>query len=139
MYRSLKELLLMLATFYLHQDVHKFIWFKGQTNTFFASLGGDGAPFGKVDVAFAWLVSFLNVGRSVLSSNDNFLLFGANCTENTIPVQRFIRLLVAEISDIEKSSHTVYVNKYPVTVNFHFADFPNDMKMLAFFGWGVFK
>lgn len=74
------------------------------------------------------------MGRSVLSSNDNFLLFGANCTENTIPVQRFIRLLVAEISDIEKSSHTVYVNKSPVTVNFHFAELPN-----AFFWLGSFQ
>ncbi|RUA06489.1 MAG: hypothetical protein DSY43_01895 [Gammaproteobacteria bacterium] len=131
-YRSLKELLLKLATFYLHQDVHKLIWFKGQTNTFFVSLGGDGAPFGKDDVATAWLVSFLNVGRGVLSSNENFLLFGANCTENAIPVQRFIRVLVNEICDIEKSSYTVHVNTSAVTVKFHFAELPNDMKMLAF-------
>ena len=59
---------------------HTISWF-GKEHTFFVSLGGDRAPFGKNDVACAWLVSFLNIERGVLSSNENHLLFGANCTE----------------------------------------------------------
>ena len=131
-FRSPKELLLKLAVFYLTQSVYKLIWFNGQTNTFFVSLGGDGAPFGKYDVASSCLVSFLNIGRGVLSSNENYLLFGANCTENSIPVQRFIKLLAADIKDIESTPHTINVNNSPVTVKFSFSELPNDMKMLCF-------
>ncbi|KXJ08300.1 hypothetical protein AC249_AIPGENE19556 [Exaiptasia diaphana] len=95
-------------------------------------LGGDGAPFGKYDVACSWLVSFLNIGRGVLSSNENFLLFGANCTENSVPVKGFLKKLYAEIIEIENSSYTVTVNNSPVVVKFYFSELPNDMKMLTF-------
>ena len=131
-FRSLKEVLLKLAVFYLSQTVYKLIWFKGLTNTFFVSLRGDGAPFGKFDVASSWLVSFLNIGRGVLSSNENFLLFGANFTGNSIPVQRFIKSLAADIKEIERTSYTITVNNSPVTVKFYFSELPNDMKMLSF-------
>jgi hypothetical protein len=131
-YRSLKELLLKLACYYLNQHMYKLIWFNGQTNKYFVSLGGDGAPFGKDDTACSWLVSFLNVGRGILSSNENFLLFGANCSENSVAVSRFIQSLMVEVSDIESSTYSVNVNGSPVDVQFHFAELPNDMKMLAF-------
>ena len=42
------------------------------------ALGGDGSPFGKNTNACSSLVSFLNVGKQVASSSDNFLVFGAN-------------------------------------------------------------
>lgn len=71
MYRDVKQLLLYLAKFYLCQSRYKLEWFQGEVNTFHVSLGGDGAPFGKDDTACAWLVSFLNIGRGVLSSNEN--------------------------------------------------------------------
>ena len=86
MYREVKQLLLSLAKFYLSQSRYQLIWFQGQVNTFHVSLGGDGAPFGKDDTACAWLVSLLNIGRGVLSSNENFLLFGANCKEDCVSV-----------------------------------------------------
>ena len=64
MYRDIKQLLLYLAKFYLCQSRYKLEWFGGEVNTFHVSLGSDGAPFGKDDTACAWLVSFLNIGRS---------------------------------------------------------------------------
>ena len=101
---------------------------------FFVSLGGDGAPFGKNDVACAWLVSFLNV----LSSNENRLLFGANCTETCLPLQRFIKILVADIAVIEQQSFPCTLKTSSgdirtVNVRFQVSELPNDMKMIAFY------
>ncbi|CAB4030671.1 Hypothetical predicted protein, partial [Paramuricea clavata] len=54
-YRSLKELLLRLAEFYLSgKSGYTLTWF-GEEYTFLITLGGDGAPFGKDDTATAWL------------------------------------------------------------------------------------
>ena len=111
MYRDIKQLLL---------------------NTFHVSLGGDGAPFGKDDTACAWLVSFLNIGRGVLSSNENYLLFGANCKEDCIPVARFLKKVVSDISDLEKSTFSLDCNGTSIDVKFKISELPNDMKMLAF-------
>ena len=135
-YRSLKELLISLAEFYLSgHSGHTLTWF-GKEYIFFVTLGGDGAPFGKDDTACAWLVGFLNIGRGILSSNENHLLFGANCSENCIPLQRYVKLLLADIQNIEQE---VFPCKYngpegEVTANVQFciAELPNDMKMVAF-------
>ena len=131
-YRSLKELLLKLAEFYLcKQNGYNLVWFD-EPNTFHVTLGGDGAPFGKYDSASAWLVGFLNLGKGILSSNENYLLFGANCSENCLPVQRFIKQLMVEIVEIEKKAFPIYVNETTVDVKFKIAELPNDMKMMAF-------
>ena len=135
-YRSLKDLLVSLAEFYLSgHSGHTLTWF-GKEYTFSVTLGGDGAPFEKDDTACAWLVGFLNIGRGIVSSNKNHLLFGANCSENCIPVKRYIKLLLADIQSIER---TVFPCKYngregEVTINveFRIAELPNDMKMIAF-------
>jgi hypothetical protein len=74
-YRELEELHLKLAELYLSNDRHELLTFT-ETNKFHVALGGDEAPFGKDDSAFAWLVSILNIGQGVLSSNENVLLFG---------------------------------------------------------------
>ena len=77
-YRNLSGLLVKLSGFYLSgRSGHTLTWF-GE-NLFFVSLGGDGAPFGKLDSACAWLVGTLNIGRGILSRSDNFLVFGARC------------------------------------------------------------
>ena len=90
-YRSLKELLVCLAEFYLSgHSGFDVIWFEEEYK-FLVTLGGDGAPFRKDETACAWLVSFLNIGRGVLSNNENYLLFGANCSENCIAVQKYIK------------------------------------------------
>ena len=62
-YENFKELLLKLAEFYLcKQNGYNLVWFN-ETNIFYVSLGGDGAPFGIYDTACAWLVGFLNLGK----------------------------------------------------------------------------
>lgn len=85
-YRDLEDLLLRLAGYYMNYGKHNLLTFD-EFNTFHVSLGGDGAPFRRDDSACSWLVSFLNIGQGVLSSNENFLLFGANCAENCLPVK----------------------------------------------------
>lgn len=132
-YRELEELLLKLAEFYLSNDLHELLTFT-ETNTFHVALGGDGAPFGKDDSACAWLVSILNIGQGVLSSNENFLLFGANCSENCVPVTRFLQKLLTDIMRIENTTYTISCNNEIVSVKFVISELPNDMKMLAFLG-----
>lgn len=131
-YRDIQPLLLSLAEFYLSQSRYQLVWFGDEVNTFHVSLGGDGPPSGKDDTAFACLVNFLNLGRGVLSSNENFLLFGGNCKEDCVPVLRFLKKVVHDISDLEKTTFTVNCNGTPVDVKFRISELPNDMKMLSF-------
>lgn len=49
-------------------------------------VGGDGVFFGKDEIACLWLVSFFNRGRYILSSNENFFIFGVNCLESLFVV-----------------------------------------------------
>ncbi|XP_028408827.1 uncharacterized protein LOC114531418 [Dendronephthya gigantea] len=134
-YRNNQEIVLILARYYLVcQKRYELVWFKKQTYTFNISLGGDGAPFGKDDTSCCWLVSFLNLGRKVLSSNDNYLLFGANCKEDCVPVRRFLQKCLSDISVLEKSTFQVECGGEMVNVRFHVSETPNDMKMLAFLG-----
>lgn len=84
-YRDLLQLLFKMAQFYLsanNKRRDKLNWFGKQEGSFKVAIAGDGAPFGKDDQALAWLVSFLNSGQRVCSSAENFLLFGANCSED---------------------------------------------------------
>ena len=110
------------------------LWFNDQPFTFYISIGGDGAPFGKEDTACSWLVSFLNIGRGVLSSNENFLLFGGNCKEDCFPMRRFIEQLVKDIDELENTTYHVDYKGNSVNVKFKISELPNDMKMLAFLG-----
>ena len=87
------------------------------------------------DTACAWLVGFLNIGKGILSSNENVLLVGANCSENCIVVQRFIQMLLADIYQIEKDKNiSCCHNGKQVKVKFCIGELPNDMKMLSFLG-----
>ena len=101
-------MLVKLAEFYLSGCTgHSITWFE-EPYTFYVTVGGDGAPFGKDDTACAWLVSLLNIGRGVSSNNENYLLFGANCSENCVVAQRFVKSLLADIHDIEKKCHDLF-------------------------------
>ena len=135
-YRNLDELLITLASFYLSGFSGQTLTWFGNENTFLFSLGGDGAPFGKHDTSCAWLVGILNTGKGILSSSENYLLFGANCAENCVPVQRYVNLLLSSINRIEKSTFpcTYTGSDGPVTVNVKFkvGELPNDMKMICF-------
>ena len=74
------------------------------------AIGADGAPFGKDDEAAAWLVSFVNVGQHIQSEKDNFLICGANCSENHVCMQQYARQLVQDIAYLE--SHPVSINSF---------------------------
>ena len=88
-FRPLLQFLPVQASFYLELEKEtgeELLWF-GEVNTFQVVLGGNGACFRKEDMACAWLVTFLNRGKHVLSSNKNFMIFGANCSEDIVAVQ----------------------------------------------------
>ena len=51
---------------------------------FLFSIGGDEAPCSGT----SFLVSFLNAGKRVCSSFDNFLIFGGNVKENGVIIRR---------------------------------------------------
>ena len=85
-----------MALFYLNVNKQRqgiLNWFGKQEGSLRGAIGGDGAPFGKDHQALAWLVSFLNCGRHACSSGELFLLFGANCSEDCVPVRRYVAML----------------------------------------------
>ena len=134
-YRDLTDLLLRLAQFYLKVDKHrvdKLTWFNNKQGYFKVAIGGDGAPFGKDDSALAWLVSFLNCGQRICSRDENFLLLGANCSEDCMPIKRYVLKLCEDIKVIEQKTFSVTVDGEPCNLSFSFDLFPNDMKYLAF-------
>ena len=109
-YRNLQNFLLMLCKFYFETDEYrkdndKLTWFGEREGTFKVAIGGDGAPFGKWDQAMSWLISFLNVGPRIASSNDNFLLFGANCKEDHKVIVRFTEKLASDRGNREENLH----------------------------------
>ena len=110
-YRHLSECLPLLASFYLKMPQKDLIWFSNQVNTFHVVLGGDGAPFGKDKTAFAFFVSFLNIGKS----------------ESCGVVQNYVKYACKQMKDLEG---TVFATG-GFHVTFKFKELPNDMKMLA--------
>ena len=130
-YRELEELILKLTEFYLNSDEYNIVTFD-EPNKFHIALGGDGAPFGKDDTACSWLVSCLNVGQHVLSRNENFLLFGASCSENSLPVKCIITKVMTDVHHVENKSYSVLCKGQTAVVKFVIGELPNDMKMLPF-------
>ena len=129
-YRDLREYLPRLAKFYLQKNRKATLkWFGETEGTFLVAFGGDGCPFGKHESACSFLVSFLNVGRKVISSNDNFIVFGANCQETSPVVKKYVHSVVRQVADLEGN---VFEVEQGVTVTFKFQELPNDMKMIAF-------
>lgn len=136
-FRNLLQLLIRMAHFYLNANKYredKLDWFGEGEGSFKVAIGGDGAPFGKDDQAISWLVSFLNCRNRVCSHAENFLLFGANCSEDCEPVHRYVTLLRKEMTAIEGNYYSLEVEGKQVSVSFQFELFPNDMKYLAFLG-----
>ena len=133
-YGNIKEMVVVLPRYYFvcQKRYEISVWFEGQSYSFHISLGDDGAPFDKDDTACSWLISFLNLGRKFLSSNENFLLFVANCKEDCVPVRRFLQKLTND--DVEKSTLQVDCDGKLIDVKFHVSKMPSNMKMLAFLG-----
>ena len=129
-FRDLIEFLPRLAELYMKvYKPEEFNWF-GNPFTFKVAIGGDGAPFGKYDQSCAWLVSFLNVGKRFLSNEDNFSIFGANCSESCEAVKKYVAKLVSDIKYLE--GRVFKVNGRDI--KFEVSELPNDMKMLCFLG-----
>ena len=131
-YRELTDILLELADLFISIDEtfgekSHILHFSDDKYHFHVACGADGAPFGKDDEATAWLVSFLNSGSHITSEKENFLLAGANCSENHIVMQRFARKLVHEFQSVEKETFLVRNH----SVKFSLKLFPSDMKFLA--------
>ena len=55
------------------------------------------------------------------------MIFGANCSEDSVVVQRFVSYLFKEISAMEKQSYSIGDREIK------FSEFPN----VSFFGWGA--
>ncbi|XP_048580094.1 uncharacterized protein LOC116606566 isoform X1 [Nematostella vectensis] len=125
-FRDLREYLPRLAKHYL-SGTDNLKWFGETEGTFKVAFGGDGCPFGKFETACSFLVSFLNTGKKVASSSDNFLVFGANCEETSSLVKKYVLSIYKQISDIEGTLYEID----GFHVSFQFAELPNDMKMLA--------
>ena len=70
------------------------------------------------------LVSFLNVGKRLPSSIEQFLLFGENVEENSNADENFLYLLLKDLKYLE--SKVFEVENAPKKV------LPNGMKMLSF-------
>ena len=127
-YRDLRQYLPMLAKFYLSENSKESLKvFAESTDTFQIALGDDGCPFGKNESAKSFLVSFLNVGRRVASSYDNFLIFGANCDESSPVTKKYVRSLLPQLAGLERAE----CEFEGIKCRFKLEELPNDMKMLA--------
>lgn len=94
-----EQFLPRLAQFYLREDTNELLkWFGNPQGTFPVAVEGDRYPFGKNERACTFLLSFLNISKKVASSNENFLIFGANCEESSSVVKRFVQCC-QEIAD----------------------------------------
>lgn len=134
-YRETVEYVLRLTKFYLSVDKHrkdKLLFFPtlprkdNNSRLFVLSVGGDGAP----GSGTSFLISFLNCGKRVVSSSENYLLFGANVDESSPLVEAYVRQLVVDLSYLEDNVFEIDGLK----VEFSAGELPNDMKMLAFLG-----
>ena len=129
-YRDLREYLPRLAQIYLSASARsKLKWFGKAEGSFQLAWGGDGCPFGKNESACSFLVSFVNSGKRVVSSSDNFLVFGANCQETSMVFKKYVLATCKQMADLQ--GKVFEINGLFVT--FSFED-PNDMKMLAMLG-----
>ena len=98
LYRNPSDYILRIAKFYLfvnqkrHDKLKIFKQFERKDTEsflFVIAVGGDGAPICGTSI----LLPFLNVGKRIASSDEQFLLFGADVAENSLFVSKFIRLL----------------------------------------------
>ena len=95
---------------------------------FLINFGGDGAP----GSGTAFLFSFLNVGQRLMSSRENFLVFGAFCKENCTLVRRYIAQIVTDLKYLENNIFEIKSEDVTVNVEYKVAELSNDMKMLCF-------
>ena len=109
-------------------DDAKFQKLDASSTLFLLSVGGDEAPLSGT----TFLLSFINVGRRICSSYDNFLIFGGNVKENGEVVRRYLKKLHDDIRYLESKVFEVNVDGNSIKVEFRLELVPNDMKMMCF-------
>ena len=132
-YRNLQTYLPRLAKFYLCRNerrTDKLRNFGDDTGKFLFlfTIGGDEAP----GCGTSFLLSFLNCGKRVCSSFENFLIFGGFVKENGEIVRRYVKKLAEEINIIESQTYSILAAGSSYLVQFKLELLPNDLKMLAF-------
>ena len=137
MYRNVQNYVPVLAKFYLEVNKERkdklkvFTKFpkKNQSSVLFLiAVGGDEAP----GSGTSFLISFLNVGKRIASSMENYLIFGANVKENSIIVKRYLKDLVHQLHYLESKVFDIESDDGVIPVEFKVEGLPNDLKMLAF-------
>lgn len=136
-YRDTVEFCQRLAQFYLQVNesrvdkLQSFLTLERKSPNsflFLIAIGGDEAP----GSGTSFLLSFLNVGYRIASSQENYIIFGANVKENSLVVRNYVKKLVKDLKYLEDNIFSVDVRNKLVTVEFKVESVPNDMKMLAF-------
>ena len=96
LFRDIKTYIQRLAVFYLkvnkcrNDNLLKFCKKDPNSFLFLISFGGDGAP----GVGTIFNVSFLNVGKRILSSSETFMVFGGDVEDNSLIAKRFVERLL---------------------------------------------
>ena len=136
-YRDLIEYCPRLAQFYITVNNNRVDQLKtfpeiekksSESIMFLVAIGGDEAPV----AGTTYLISFLNVGRRIASSQENFLIFGSNVKENGQVARNYLKELFCELKTVERQIYEVESNGQIFKVEFKVESIPNDMKMLAF-------
>ena len=138
-YRDVRKYAPRLAEFYLRVDKsrtdkllsfddEKFKKIDPSSTLFLLSIGGDEAPLSGT----TFLLSFINSGRRICSSYDNFLIFGGNVKENGEVVRRYLKRLHDDIQYLESKLFEINVDGISIKVEFRLELVPNDMKMMCF-------
>lgn len=137
MFRDLVQFSLRLAEFYIKVNMNRIDKLRNfeeikknhlSSTLFLMAIGGDEAPI----TGTSFLLSFLNVGKRLASSFENFLLFGANVKENGSVVRRYLLKLLTDIKRLESEVFTLNIQGTTHLVEFKLEALPNDMKMSAF-------
>ena len=81
---------------------------------FLMAIGGDEAP----GAGTTYLISFLNAGKRVASSSENFLIFGANVKEDGQVVRNYLASLLTSIKYLESQVFKVDLKGEKVKVEF---------------------
>ena len=94
------------------------------TFQFVLAISGDGAPGAGTSI----LISFINTGKRIASSKENFLLFGGHVEENSVCVSEFLKILFNDIQFLESKVFNICGQN----VEFELGEISLDMKMLTF-------
>ena len=138
-YRDARTYLPELAQFYLERDVERhdklksFPFYDDQridpdSFVFVMLLGGDGAPVCGTTV----LVSFMNVGERLPSSNETYMLMGTDAGEDSSVMRHYMKHLMEDIEYLETNVFNIEVHGSSRKVEFRVGEIPNDMKHLHF-------